>query len=69
MLNAAVVGLGWWGKQIVTCLADSDEIRVARGVDVDLDAVWGFADRHGFEVGDSYEDALADDGIDAYVGD
>lgn len=67
MLNAAVVGLGWWGKQIVTSLADSDEIRVVRGVDIDLDAVRGFADWHGFEVGDSYEDALADDGIDAVI--
>ena len=67
MLNAAVIGLGWWGKQIVTCLADSDRIAVRRGVDVNLDDARGFAAVHGFDVGDSYDDVLADDDIDAVI--
>ena len=67
MLNAAVIGLGWWGKQIVTCLADSDRIAVRRGVDVNLDDVRGFAAGHGFDLGDSYDDVLADDDIDAVI--
>lgn len=67
MLNAAVIGLGWWGKQIVTCLADSDRIAVRRGVDVNLEDARGFAAVHGFDVGDSYDDVLADDDIDAVI--
>ena len=67
MLNAAVIGLGWWGKQIVTCLADSDRITVRRGVDVNLDGVRDFAAVQGFDLGDSYEDVLADDDIDAVI--
>ena len=67
MLNAAVIGLGWWGKQIVTCLAGSDRITVRRGVDVNLDGVRDFAAVQGFDLGDSYEDVLADDDIDAVI--
>jgi predicted dehydrogenase len=67
MLNAAVVGLGWWGKQIVTCLEGSEKIAVKRGVDVDVAGVQGFADAQGLALGDSYEDVLADDGIDAVI--
>ena len=67
MLNAAVVGLGWWGKQIVTCLTDSDTIAVRRGVDVNLDDARDFAASRGFDVGDSYEDVLADPDIDAVI--
>lgn len=67
MLNAAVVGLGWWGKQIVTSLADSERIAVKRGVDVNLDGVRDFAALHDLAIGDSYDDVLADDGIDAVI--
>ena len=47
MLNAAVVGLGWWGKQIVTCLDDSEKITVTRGVDVSLDGLAAYANHRG----------------------
>ena len=67
MLNAAVVGLGWWGKQIVTCLADSDRINAVRGVDVDLESARDFAAAHDLELGNSYEDVLADAAIDAVI--
>ena len=67
MLNAAVVGLGWWGKQIVTCLADSDRINAVRGVDVDLESARDFAAAHDLELGNSYEDVLADPAVDAVI--
>jgi predicted dehydrogenase len=67
MLNAAVVGLGWWGKQIVTSLADSEKIAVTHGVDVNLEGVRDFADSHGLAIGDSYENVLADDTVDAVI--
>jgi len=67
MLNAAVVGLGWWGKQIVTCLEGSEKIAVTRAVDVNLDAARDFAAVRGIALGDSYEDVLADDAVDAVI--
>ena len=38
MFKAAVVGLGWWGKEIIARLEESDRIDVLRGVDVNLGA-------------------------------
>ncbi len=67
MLNAAIVGLGWWGKQIVTCLAESEKIDIVRAVDVNLDAARDFAASHGLDLGSSYEDALTDPSIDAVI--
>lgn len=67
MLNAAIVGLGWWGKQIVTCLAESEKIDIVRAVDVNLDAARDFAASHGLDLGSSYEDVLTDPSIDAVI--
>jgi predicted dehydrogenase len=33
VINAAVIGLGWWGRKIVGDLASSDDVRVVLGVD------------------------------------
>ena len=67
MLNAAIIGLGWWGKQIVTCLADSDKINVTSAVDVDHNAVADFAAAHDLPLSNSYDDALVDPAVDAVI--
>ena len=67
MLSAAIVGLGWWGKQIVTCLAESDKIRIVRGVDVDAASVREFADDHGLALVEDYQTVLDDPAIDAVI--
>lgn len=67
MLNAAIVGLGWWGKQIVTCLAASEKVRIVRGVDVDIDAVRGFADEMGLALTGDHRAVLDDPAIDAVI--
>jgi predicted dehydrogenase len=33
VINAAVVGLGWWGRKVLDDLADSTDVRVVLGVD------------------------------------
>ncbi|WP_148575540.1 Gfo/Idh/MocA family protein [Nocardioides caldifontis] len=66
MINAAVVGLGWWGQKIVSDLEDSDHMRVAVGVDVDEGARRRVGDR-GVRTASAIEDALADDAVDAVV--
>jgi predicted dehydrogenase len=67
MLKAAIVGFGWWGKQIATCLKDSDRIDVVTVVDVDPNAVGPVADAMGLPVIGRYDDALGDRGIDAVI--
>ena len=32
-MRVAVVGLGWWGKQIISCLKNSPRFAVVQGVD------------------------------------
>ncbi len=71
MLNTAIVGLGWWGKQIVTSLAGSERIRIARGVDVAAATAPGtvtdFAAAQGFPLTADYDEVLADETIDAVI--
>src|SRR6266403_1937350 len=67
MINAAVVGLGTWGKTMVESLAGgSDLMRFTtlqtRTVTPDVEA---FAKQHSLRVADSYEAVLADPKIDA----
>lgn len=67
VLRTAIVGLGWWGRQIVTSLRDSDRIQLTRAVDPALDAVREFADARNLALSDQYRDVLEDDAIDAVI--
>ena len=67
MINAAVVGLGTWGKTMVELLAGgSDLMRFTalqtRTVTPDVEA---FAKQHSLRIAESYEEVLADPKIDA----
>ena len=69
MINAAIVGLGWWGKTLVESLADgSDVMRFTalqtRTMSPDAEA---FAKQYKLGVADSYEAVLRDPKIDAVV--
>jgi predicted dehydrogenase len=69
MINAAVIGLGTWGKTMVESLASgSDVMRFAtvqtRTVKPDVQA---FAKQHSLRIVESYEAVLADPKIDAIV--
>lgn len=63
MINAAVVGLGWWGRKVLADLAGSTDLSVTLGVDASEAA------RAAVDVPTvaSIEEALADPGIDAVV--
>lgn len=67
MINAAVAGLGWWGKQIVRSLADSDDIKVIRAVDPMHDAHAAFAAEHGLLLSAGLDEALADPDVQAVI--
>ena len=67
MLRAAVVGLGWWGKQITTCLEGSQHIRVAHAVDVAPATVADFARKHALRLTASLDEVLAERAIEAVI--
>jgi predicted dehydrogenase len=68
MLNAAIIGLGWWGKELVRSVQDRSEfIRFSRAVTLQPGPAQEFAAETGLVLGTSYEDVLADPKIDAVV--
>jgi predicted dehydrogenase len=67
MLNAAIVGLGWWGKELVTAAEGSACLRFTHGVTLDPHGIRDFAEDRKLVIGTSYEQALADPAIDAVV--
>lgn len=69
MINAAIVGLGWWGKTLVESLAEgSDVMRFTvlqtRTVNDDVKA---FAKQYSLKLVDSYDAVLRDPSIEAVV--
>ena len=67
MLNAAVIGMGWWGRQIVNCLEGSDRIRVVLCIDPDHNAVQPFASKKGIPLAASYQDAIENSDVEAVI--
>jgi predicted dehydrogenase len=69
MINAAIVGLGWWGKTLVESVQqDSREIQFIVGVTrTKTPEVQAFADTQRFALVDTYEALLGDPGVDAVV--
>jgi predicted dehydrogenase len=68
MINAAIVGLGWWGKTLVEAAAGSDAIRFVGGATRTLSPeVKAFAETHELQLAESFEALLADPGVDAVV--
>jgi predicted dehydrogenase len=65
MINAAIVGLGRWGRNHVTAVAGSSRIRYVRGVTRDPALAQDFAEQHGLALTRDFADVLADPGIDA----
>jgi predicted dehydrogenase len=68
MIDAAIVGLGRWGKGFLESVQGrSRRIRFVRGVDTALDVARGLAARHGFKPSSDLAEALADPAVQALV--
>jgi predicted dehydrogenase len=66
VINAAVVGLGWWGRKVVGDLSGSGHVQIVAGVDVDAsarDAMRPYL----VAVSDQLDDVLRDDTVDAVI--
>ena len=66
-MKAAVIGLGWWGRHIVTSLKNSDKIVVTTVAARSREKHQDFADEAGVTLLSSYEDVLADDSVEAVI--
>lgn len=68
MLNAAIVGLGWWGRTLVEAARGSGSGLVfTHAVTLEPASAQAFAVEHGLRLHTCYEDVLADPRIDAVV--
>jgi predicted dehydrogenase len=68
IVNAAIVGLGWWGKNIVNAVQDkSERLRFVHGVSKEPDAVRDFAKTKNFRLSTELDQALADPQVQAVV--
>ena len=66
MINAAIVGLGRWGRNIVNAVQDkSERLRFMRGVVRRTEPAAAFAAQHGIELSTSLADILADRRVQA----
>jgi predicted dehydrogenase len=68
MINTAIVGLGWWGKNLVKAARDfGAPLNFTRAVSLEPDTVRDFAAEHRLALGTSLDDVLADRAIQAVV--
>ena len=69
MINAALVGMGWWGRTLVESVQGvSDEVRfVAGATRTAKPEITEFAQAHGLELLEDFEAVLASDDVDAVV--
>jgi predicted dehydrogenase len=65
MIRIGIIGLGWWGKQIVTCLAESSRFKVVAGCDIDGNMAVPFAAAQNFDLTSDHNALLKRTDIDA----
>jgi predicted dehydrogenase len=65
MIRIGVIGLGWWGKQIVACLAESPRFKVVAGCDIAHNLAAPYAAAQRFDLTTDYKDLLKRSDIDA----
>ena len=67
MIDAAIIGLGRWGKGIVQSARAARRLRFIRGVSKEPELVRDFAAEHGFTLSTELEDAIADPRVQAIM--
>ncbi|MFL4969436.1 MAG: Gfo/Idh/MocA family protein [Xanthobacteraceae bacterium] len=68
MLRAAIVGLGWWGKTLVSAVqGKSDAVKFVVGATRSRAKAEEFCRDHGIKLVDDYDQVLADPAVEAVV--
>ena len=63
MLNVAVIGMGWWGKTLVTAIGKSAKLRVVKAMKRSPQSEAEFARAQGFAIVGDYADVLEDPNV------
>jgi len=67
-MRGAVAGLGWWGKQIISCLKKSPRFEVVYGVDpIASEGTNGFLADHGVRYVSNLDSVLTDSNVDGVI--
>ena len=66
-MKAAVIGLGWWGKQIIAYLQNSKKIHVTHGADLSIDHLGDFAKQYQIQLVTTIQEVLDNPTIDAVI--
>src|SRR5436190_18769972 len=68
MVDAAIVGLGWWGKNILKAVqCRSGKLRFVHGVSKEIDQAVPLTEQHGFKLSSELDAALDDPRVQAVV--
>ncbi|MDB5602597.1 MAG: oxidoreductase family protein [Xanthobacteraceae bacterium] len=65
MINAAIIGLGRWGKSLVSAVQGSERLRFVHGVSQEPDEARDFTTKHGLRLSTDLRDVLADPQVQA----
>jgi predicted dehydrogenase len=67
MIQAAIAGLGRWGRNLVEASLGHARLQIVRAVEPDIKGAQGFCAQHHLELTDNLDAALADGAIDAVL--
>jgi predicted dehydrogenase len=67
MLNVAVIGMGWWGKTLVTAMKKSTKLKVVKAMKRSPQTEADFARAEGLEIVSDYAAVLGDPNVHAVV--
>jgi predicted dehydrogenase len=67
MIQAAIAGLGRWGRTLVEASLGHRRLKLVRAVEPDIKAAQGFCAQHHLELTDNLDAVLADGAIDAVL--
>ena len=67
MVNAALIGFGWWGKNLAKAIEGNSLMRFTRIVSKDLADAAEYCKSNQIQLGDEFQDVLADPKIEAVV--
>ena len=67
MLQAGIIGMGWWGQMLLKAGAASGGLRFVHGVSLNEEAGRPIAERHGIRFSGRVEDMFQDSAVQAVV--
>jgi predicted dehydrogenase len=67
MINAAIVGLGRWGRNIVEASLNHERFKITRAVEPEIDSARDFCATHHLELFDNLDAVLGDSNVDAVL--